>query len=250
MNETRTFTAFDDTEFPTLDDRREYEAEKLKELLDAHGKWQEDYAEHEDNGAGYEFMIKENPWETAERIAKYLMEDYEPTSKGLFDPQAYRRRDTLARQTWRRGFREKLADKLAHEMLTDINFNPEMVRGNSEYYPPGASGCLLLFCADGEQETQIDVSGNPLLESLNERGELEEMLGQYNGDYHVHSWSTYGDSEKEKFLPGSADFQSITLIVSPGGAWAFYLLDAAIPELLTAAIIAHCRKTDRQRKGN
>lgn len=183
------------------DDRYESDKEFIHAFIDDHAAWACEYAEHDDYGGEYAYLAQECPSD----YARDEMIDY---ITGLADVTV------------------KEATDLADELLqADVECQHEC----NEYASWKGDGVSLFSFSIGEIEHQVDLADTEWYSDY-DKDELENILAAYNGDACISCYSRYnketGKHERGKAVRGNC----LTLVVSPGGQWVYYIPGSTIRE--------------------
>ncbi len=192
----------------------------VTELLDAYAESACEYAEHEDHGDGYCHMVKETHNEWKSKVKDWIVD-----SGGQFDWDEYP--ELLAWVT-----------ETVWQKIYDWE-NWETVYESSEYAAYCGDGCCLAAWEVGECEEQISLSDHPSLAKLHDKGELEALLEDYNGDLsisHNNCYNEHGRRVPDGYV-SKGKYPDIMGYINPGGQW-YFVVDAdtmadAIDEALT-----------------
>lgn len=183
------------------DDRYESDKEFIHAFIDDHAAWGCEYTEHDDYGGEYAYLAQESPSD----YARDEMIDYIKSFADVTDEEA-----------------NKLADEL---LMTDVECQHE----HNEYSAWRGDGVSVFSFSIGEIEHQIDLTDAEWYADY-DKDELENIFEEYNGDAIIscHSWynKETGKRERGKAMRGNC----ITLILSPGGQWVYYIPGSTIRE--------------------
>jgi len=203
------------------DARRDANVEFVTELLDARAGSACDYAEHEDYGDGYSYLVKESHAEWKDRVKEWIVDD----GGGQIDWDEYP--ELLA---W-------VTETVWQKVYDWDNWEAEYESSDfSDYY---GDGCCLVSWEVGEIEEQVSLSNHPGLAELHKEGELEALLEGYNGELYISRNDHFDKKTKTRIPDGfisKGDYPDIMGYVSPGGQWQYVVsaenMDDALEEAL------------------
>jgi hypothetical protein len=202
--------------------RREANTEFVHDALDSRAEWACDYTQHEDYGDGYCYLVKELHHGWKDRVKEWIDDD----GIGHIDWDEYPELlDYVVETVW-----EKL-------YAWD---NWESIHEGSDFSAYYGDGCCLAAFEVGECEEQVSLSDHPEFAELHDKGELEAILEDYNGDLYISENDHYDKETKTRIPDGyvsKGKYPDILGYVNPGGQWQYVVskenMDEAVDEAIT-----------------
>ena len=200
---------------PVEDEESVFEANAdcVKKILDAECEWYEDYVKGDDYGSEYAYIAGEcgrTDWH--DDVAEWVENNY--SNYAGFDD-------------WSGEMTRAIIDGV------DLRNECEAIYGPNEYAAYSGDGVCVYSLDIGECEHQIDVSYHPILDELNDRGELEAILEDVegSGDWGLHNHARWdakrGRRDGTEYVHGGC----LSMYVSPGGQWYLVIPHSRIEEL-------------------
>ncbi len=194
--------------------------EFVTETLDARAKSACDYATHEDYGDGCSFLVKDLVVEWKARVKEWIIDDGVDTDWDDYP-------ELLAWVT-----------ETIWQKIYDFG-NWDAVYESSDYAAYYGDGCCLVSWEIGELEEQISLSEHPGLAELHNRGELEALLEEYNGELSISHNDRY-DKELGRRVPAGyvseGKYPDIMGYVNPGGQWHYVVSEENMADALEEAL--------------
>jgi len=203
------------------DARRDANVDFVTDTLDARAGSACDYAEHEDYGDGYHFLVKEIHTEWKDKVKEWIVDD----GADQIDWEEYPRLlNVMVNTVWQKVY--------------DWD-NWEAIHESSDFSAYYGGGCCLVSWEVGELEEQISLSNHPGLAELHDRGELEGILEEYNGELYISRDDHY-DKEQNCRVPAGYvsgyKCPDIMGYVNPGGQWHYVVSEENMTDALNEAI--------------
>lgn len=222
------FDAFMDVEgcFHRTDEER-FDANVLlvTDALNDEDKWCEEYCDSEDYATGYDHIVKELSHEWDDIVVQWVRDNWDE----LFEDD-----DSL-------GYSDTELSAAICDKLDEWDWEP--IRNKSDYSGYSGDGCCLWSVKIGEYETQIDIPDCPVLASLHESGELDDVLDHVNADLYISrqrrrekneetGYYEYVGRETYMPYPHYADHPHLLGYASISGGWDFVVPAERMTELV------------------
>jgi hypothetical protein len=209
---------------------REANNEIVAELVDRLCVDAGEYTENEDYGSGYACVVNERRDNWNDLVKDWLDEAYN-------DGKGYCPSPTFV------GIVQKALVASIGHLIHDCN-DFEARHHPSEYASYSGNGCCIDSFEVGECEEQVDITCFDEFVALDESGDLEGCLDEYDGDAYLYCNDHYDSEAKRRVRTGYVSSGCFTFYHSPGGQWQFIVSADDMKEYLCSAIIEYCERAD------
>jgi hypothetical protein len=215
------------------EDKHDRDVEVVSDILDAHGKWAEEYCtENTDYADGYSHIVDEgrHNWTGCDGpVHEWVEDEYRDIVD--FD-------DCI----------KEIVEKVCEEL--DGNFDCEAEYTRSDYDAYSGPGCCLGSFDIGEHEEQIDINENDVLRVLHEEGGLDDVLDDVNCDVYVNrdrrrekneETGRYEYVGRKTYMPYDhhREHPDLLIYINISGQWQFVVDADRMGELVCEALLEY-----------